>query len=60
MSRLWYNNGDRARFRGGQALLEYVLVLAALLVVVALVWGLVGVSRRYADRTENLVTSDCP
>lgn len=58
--RLWYNIVVRARLRSGQAMLEYMLVLAALLVVVALVWGLVGVSRRYADRTENLVTSDCP
>ena len=46
--------------RRGQAMLEYVLSLAALMVVVAILWGLVGVALRYADRTEDLVTSDCP
>ena len=46
--------------RPGQAMLEYMLSLAALMIVVAILWGLVGVAMRYADRTENLVTSDSP
>ena len=46
--------------RRGQAMLEYVLSLAGLVVVVGILWGLVAVAVRYADRTETLVTSDCP
>ena len=46
--------------RKGQAMLEYVLSLAGLLVVVGILWGLVAVAFRHAERTENLVTSDCP
>ena len=46
--------------RKGQTALEYVLAFASLLIVVfALVW-FVQATWRYADRTENLVTSDCP
>ncbi len=41
-------------------MLEYVLCLAGLMVVVGILWGLVAVAIRYADRTESLVTSDCP
>ena len=41
-------------------MLEYVLSLAAMLVVVALLSTLVVVALRYADRTEDLVTSECP
>ena len=57
---LWYNTRRAAGFRPGQAALEYVLSLAALLVVVSLLWGLVGVALRFADRTEDLVSSECP
>lgn len=46
--------------RKGQALLEYVLVFAALLGVVGILWGLIGVTGRYAERTEKLVSSDYP
>ena len=62
-ARLCYNTGAA---RHGQATLEYVLALAALLVVVAILSALVGtrehpgVIDRYAARTENLVTADCP
>ena len=57
---LWYNTRRVLVLRPGQALLEYTLALAALMVVVAILSGLVGVALRYADRTENLVTSDSP
>lgn len=46
--------------RKGQAALEYVLALAGLLVVTAILWQLVGVTMRYAERTERLVTSEYP
>ena len=57
---IWYNTRWRRCARRGQAMLEYVLSLAGLMVVVGILWGLVAVAVRYADRTENLVTSDCP
>ena len=60
MRDFWYNTRSHGSMRRGQAMLEYVLSLAALMVVVAILWGLVGVALRYADRTEDLVTSDCP
>lgn len=41
-------------------MLEYVLALAGLLVAVAVLWGLVGVTWRYAVRAENLVSSEYP
>lgn len=46
--------------RGGQAMVEYVLALATLLVVCLIMWGLVKTAFRYADRTENLVSSEYP
>lgn len=46
--------------KSGQALLEYVLAIAGLLVVVSLLWVLVDVTARYAVRTENLVSCDYP
>ena len=48
------------RMRKGQAMLEYVLCLAGLLVVVGILWGLVHVTFRHAERTESLVTADSP
>ena len=60
MTDFWYNTRWRGRARCGQAMLEYVLSLAALMVVVGILWGLVGVALRHADRTEALVTADCP
>ena len=41
-------------------MLEYMLVLASLLVVIGILTGLIGVSLRFASRTENLVASDYP
>lgn len=41
-------------------MLEYVLALAGLSVVVAILFGLVSLTGRYAVRTENLVTSEYP
>lgn len=46
--------------RRGQAVLEYVLSFAALLIVFGIVWKLVDVSVRYADRTEALVSDGYP
>ena len=46
--------------RRGQALLEYVLVLAGLLVVVGILGTLVSVTGRYAERANNLVGSEYP
>ena len=57
---LWYNRRVKVRARRGQAMLEYVLAFVALLVAVFALYALVRAAWRYADRTENLVTSDCP
>ena len=57
---LWYNTRGVPGLRRGQAMLEYVITLVALVVVVSILWGLVGVTLRYADRAEDLVTTDCP
>ena len=57
---MWYNTGMFGRSRKGQAMLEYVLSFASLLVVVGILWGLVAVVVRHAERTESLVAADCP
>ena len=57
---MWYNRAMNVRMRRGQAMLEYVLCLASLLVVVGILWGLVRAAVRHGARTESLVTSDCP
>lgn len=57
---MWYNSAVCGRMREGQAMLEYLLALASMLVVVGILWGLVHVTVRYAERTENLVASDYP
>ena len=44
----------------GQALLEYVLVLACLAVVVSVLWCLVGGASRFGSRAEALVSSEYP
>ena len=41
-------------------MLEYVLTFAALLIEVCALYAFVQAIWRYADRTEDLVTSDCP
>ena len=46
--------------RKGQAMLEYVLSLAGLLVVVGILWVLVRVTVHHAERTERLVQMNCP
>jgi len=48
------------RRRSGQAVLEYVLCFAGLLVVVGMLWTLVHAAIRHAERTEGLVSADCP
>ena len=57
---LWYNKGGNVRARRGQTMIEYVLVFAALLIAVCALYAFVRAVWRYADRTEDLVTSDCP
>lgn len=59
MGSVCYNN-PRGRFREGQAMLEYVLALAGLLVVVAVMWGLVRASEKQSVRTVKLVVSEYP
>jgi uncharacterized protein (UPF0333 family) len=46
--------------RRGQAALEYVLSLAGLLVVVAVMWTLVSASEKQSHRCMNLVVSEYP
>lgn len=58
MGAVCYNS--RVVGRRGQAALEYVLSLAGLLVVVAVMWGLVEASRKQSDRTMKLVVSEYP
>ena len=57
---LWYNKDRNVRARRGQAMLEYVLAFTALLIAVCALCAFVQALWRYADRTESLVTSDCP
>ena len=57
---LWYNKLGNVWARRGQAMIEYVLAFAALLIAVFALYAFVQAVWRYADRTENLVTSDCP
>ena len=52
--------GLRGRSRRAQAMIEYVLALACLVVVAGLLVWLVGVALRYADRTEDMVSAECP
>jgi len=48
------------RLRRGQAMLEYVLSLAALLAVIAVMGWVVAAAVRSAERTNALVRADCP
>ncbi len=41
-------------------MLEYVLATAGLLIVVATLYGVISATRKYAVRTDNLVSSDYP
>lgn len=53
-------NKEAVRMRKAQAVLEYVLALAGLLVVVSVMWGLVRASWRQSERTVNLTISEYP
>ena len=57
---LWYNKAGDMRARRGQAMLEYVLSFVSLLVVIGILWGFVRAAVRHGERTESLVTSNCP
>ncbi len=50
----------KPKSRGGQAMLEYVLALCALLAVVGAMGYLVAAARKSVARTEALVSSDYP
>lgn len=50
----------KGRTRSGQAALEYVLALASMLVVTGILWGFARGAVHHAERTESLVTADCP
>ena len=54
------NARARRRVRAGQAMIEYVLALSALLIVVAAFSRLVGATRANVVRTESFVSSDYP
>ena len=41
-------------------MLEYVLAFASLLVVIGILGTVVHAALRHGERTEGLVTSDCP
>jgi uncharacterized protein (UPF0333 family) len=57
---MWYNTGKHRRMKRGQAMLEYVLAFAGILVVAAVMWCLVSAVRKQSVRTENLVSSEYP
>ena len=57
---MWYNVGMDVRVKKGQALLEYVLALLALLVVVTVMVYLLRATRSSVTRTETLVSSEYP
>ena len=59
MGAVCYNSG-KVVLRRGQAALEYVLALAALLVVTAIMWGVVGASEKQSVRAARLVNSEYP
>ena len=50
----------RIRSRSGQAAVEYVLALCAMLAVIGAMWYLVVAAKKSVVRTENLVSSDYP
>ena len=50
----------KIHFRCGQAMVEYVLAVCALLIVVLAMGWVVAAARRSAVRTEALVSSDYP
>ena len=55
-----YNAHMKMRKRGGQAALEYVLALCALLAVVGAMGYLVSAAQKSVVRTEGLVGSEYP
>ena len=59
-SDFWYNSSMVFRSHRGQAMLEYILATAALLVVVTVMSCLVRATRNSVYRTERLVSSDYP
>ena len=50
----------RGRGRRGQAAVEYVMAVAALLAVAGVMGYLVSAAQKSASRAEALVSADCP
>ena len=50
----------KGRKRSGQAALEYVLAMASMQVVTGILWVFARAAVHHAERTESLVTADCP
>jgi len=46
--------------RRGQAMLEYVLAFASLLVVCGILFALVGIVQRTSEQSDRLVSSEYP
>ena len=57
---MWYNVAMFAGSRRGQAALEYVLALVAVMAVAGVLAYLVSAARSAAWRSEVLVGADCP
>ena len=51
---------ERKVMKAGQAAIEYMLALAALVVVVFMTFHLIHVTKKAASRTVNIVSSDYP
>lgn len=50
----------KVRMSHGQALLEYVLAVAALLIIGSIMWCLVDAAKAKATRSNSLVRSEYP
>jgi uncharacterized protein (UPF0333 family) len=57
---MWYNTATGKRFSKGQAMLEYILAMAGVLVVAAAMWHVVRAAEKQAVRTESLISSEYP
>ena len=57
---MWYNNIMRRNGRRGQAMVEYVICVAALVVAAGVLGVLVSAARRSAVRSEAVVSADSP
>lgn len=56
----WYNYAMSKRCRSGQAMVEYVVCVAAMVVVAGVLGLLVTAARKSASRSEAIVSADSP